>query len=194
MSGLFNSDAVNELLAFFKGRNEGLSAIGQTTLAGSVASVTFDLTDYQQFRHLLLIVNARSDRASANDTANLRFNADSGNNYDTLYNIANNGAVSSATSTAVTSLSSNLFVTGANGTAGNFGGGYSLIQNYTNTNMRKIVITMSTHFGDQTAVNIFEQMRGGQWRSTNAITNITILPNVGPNFVANSVFALYGIY
>lgn len=193
MSGLFNSDAVNELLAFFKGRNEGLSAIGQTTLTGSVASVTFDLTDYQQFRHLLLVANARTDVASGIDVLNIRFNADAAGNYDNIYVLGTNSITLSAYSGGATSINA-IYTGGSLATANNFGGGFTLFNNYSNVLFRKTTMSLSVNMSNQTAANARIITYGGAWRNTAAITSILLFPGTGPNFVANSTFALYGIY
>ena len=193
MSSLFNSDAVNELLAFFKGRNEGLSAIGQTTLTGSVASVTFDLTDYQQFRHLLLVANVRADRVSTNDAIKGQFNGDSGNNYDYSFFGTINATFQGGNSIAATDLLLGDMEC-ANSLANSFSESIVLFSNYTNTSIYKFCLSITGNFGTPAAATTRARVFMSQWRSTNAVTSLLLFPNVGPNFVANSIFALYGIY
>lgn len=165
--------------------------IATTTLGASAASVTFSSIP-GIYKHLYLFFNVRTDRASNSDTVNWQANGDGGNNYDHIYNLSLNAAISGATTTAATSAQF-ARVDAATSTASNFGGGYALWPNYSNASVKKICVAHSVAFGANAAASILLIVTGSGWRSTAAITSITLIPNTGPNFVANSTFSLYGV-
>jgi hypothetical protein len=61
------------------------------------------------------------------------------------------------------------------------------IFNYANTNVYKSILTRGnkTGYGVETKV--------GMWRSTSAITSMTVFTTNNPNFESGSTFTLYGI-
>jgi hypothetical protein len=82
-------------------------------------------------------------------------------------------------------------MTGANSTSGMFGISVNDILDYSNTNKFKTHRCLCGH--DQNGSG-FIFMFSGNWRSTAAITSITIYPgDFTTTFAANSSFALYGI-
>jgi hypothetical protein len=178
-----------QLLPYFLSRNE-FAQIAQTTLTGSVVSVTFSSIP-QGFRNLLLYWQLRSDRVAAFDNTIVRFNADSGNNYDHVRASFNTGA-----SYVVARATNGIFSVceSANARADNFGPGNFLIPGYSTTNREKFIFGMSSAFDDASAdADIFVIVNSGRWRNTSAITSLTILPSLGTNFVSGSILQLYGM-
>lgn len=194
------SDLANQAFGWiFDGQNWlnfanpfGRSAlIAETILSGSVASVTFASIP-QTFRHLVLYFNARGDVAGSQDVLGIRFNADGAGNYDHILLRGNNGAASSISTFAATSASLARF-SGNTATAGVFGGGVIFFPNYTSANFNKLGLGISLDMAATGAVSSELTFYGGQWRNTTATTSITGLPILSANFLANSIFALYGI-
>lgn len=172
--------------------SQGLSLIAPQVLAGPAAIITF--TDIPQgYRHLKVIAHLRTSRAAELDAVNVRFNADSGSNYDRQ--------LITATGTTVTNSvvrASSILQVGAveadSSRADNFSPVMMDITEYSNTSMEKWLQARSVVFGDTSAdADMFIQFFTGRWRSTAAITEVSLIPNVGPNFVSGCVVQLYGV-
>lgn len=169
-----------------------LDFISETILSASAASVTFSNIP-QTFRHLQIIVTARTDVAAESDVVALRFNGDSGNNYDRISLTATGGSVVGAVARAG-SLITIGSTEGANSRAAVFAPTFGLIFGYAISGQEKTCLGLSVNFGNLSAdTDVVLALRGGLWRKDNVITSITILPATGPNFVSGSRFQLYGI-
>lgn len=171
----------------------GMARIAETTLTGSVASVTFSAIP-QTFRTLLLVGQARTDRVAETDNINLRFNADAGANYDQLsLNWTTAGTTPAATRAGTSAVMAH--VEAANARGSNFTQFVAWLPGYALADREKWFLAPgSGGFGDVNAdadLNLAD--RRGRWRSTAAISSITIIPNAGTNIVASSIFTLYGI-
>ena len=161
------------------------------SLGAGTASVTFSSipTDYA---HLVLWWQARGENASTSVALLLRFNGDTGANYDHSFNQVANSANAATTATAQTSMRLGTFA-GASAAAGLSGGGVISIPNYAGTSFQKEVTqTCKLRIGTG-AADVIAETGGGDWRSTSAVTSITLLPSA-TNFAANSLFILYGVY
>jgi len=192
MAGQYNDSMINELMTFFKGRNEGITPIGAPViLAAPAASVTFASIP-QIFRHLVLFINARTNAVATADNISLRFNADAGNNYDYVILFGNN-ALAGSVNVIAAAQAATMVIDAANSRASCFGGGVAFIYNYANANIEKDLNSLSGNSGTPTGATKYVQVYTSHWRNVAAITSILVFPNVGPNFVANSVFQLYGI-
>lgn len=146
-------------------------------LAGQT-SVTFNsLGDYTD----LYLVGANLTRGTANSTF-LRFNSDTGNNYSWTQLVGNG---STATSSRASNQTSSLVANGTTGLSSTNPTMFNLqIFNYKNTNTYKTYLSRDTDSAGATEAIV------GLWRSTSAITSITIL--TGGNFTTGSL-SLYGI-
>lgn len=197
---IFTDEATHRLGFIFDGTNwlnfanpfGRWSLIAETVLTQSAASITF-ATIPQTYRHLILLSSARTDRVLTVDNISVRFNADAGNNYDKQEVYGNNAAVGGGTASLGVTAIPAAVCDAANSRANSFGGGHIFILNYTNTNFEKDIYGISGNEGTPTSATMFAMLRYGHWRSQAAITSITILPGTGPNFVANSIFQLYGV-
>lgn len=171
----------------------GVSLISSQILTGSVASVTFSSIP-QNYQHLQLILQVRSDLAAEVDNVQLRFNGDSGANYDRQRLSANSTTVSAAAARANTSDQIGV-CEAANSRASNFSPIQTFIYGYSRTDAEKHLMSQSSVLGDVSAdTDLQIQYRGSRWRSTSAITSIVISPVTGTNFVSGSRFQLYGIW
>jgi hypothetical protein len=160
-----------------------------TVGSGGSASVTFSSIP-ATYTHLQIRALSRSDRASsAGDGMLVQLNSDTGTNYSYHY-IQGDG--SSATSGADTSVTSMIIPRSgsASQTSGIFGVTVLDLLDYANTNKYK---TLRTLGGNDANGSGIVALFSGLWRSTSAVTSITIDQQNGPNFVEYSSFALYGI-
>lgn len=166
--------------------------IADQVLAASAASVTFSSIP-QTYRHLEISWTARSDAAGNNVDVLGQFNGDTGANYDYehLYlNGASPAALTGAEGIGATATRLGEF-TAAGPSAGQAGVGRIAIPNYAGSAFWKNA-DYSSSFRIGTATGqFFKNVGAGFWRSTAAITSIKLFPSVG-NFIAGSVFSLYG--
>jgi hypothetical protein len=173
----------------------GLVLISETELGASAASVTFSSIP-GTYRSLLIVVQARTDKAASDaDTVNVRFNGDTGNNYDRLAVVFGNSATSYGPSRASSSMLSVAMAEASGSRASNFAPALMFAPDYAATDREKwLQVLNSPRFGDVAAdSDVLLRIAAGRWRSSSAVTSITFLPNTGTNFVADSKFTLYGV-
>ena len=152
-------------------------SIATTTVgAGGSSTVTFSSIP-STYTHLQLrcITNSGGDR--------LQFNGDTAANYTRHYLLGNGTAASSGASTGATYSS----VIDYTNTASTFAGSIVDILDYNNTNKFKTIRSL-TGFDTNSQGEIF--LFSGLWRSTAAISTITITGGTAAQY---SSFALYGI-
>lgn len=171
------------------------------TLNNSQTTVTFSSIP-QTYTDLVLMISARTDR---NDQANRPTD---------LIKVTYNGSTASYYSDTVlaSSSSSTPFsykepnqgflavgaIPGAQSTSGQFGTSVFYIFSYSDTNTYKTMLARGDNATSVGSGNYYMGAMVGFWRgstgsSTEAISSIALSPYVGPNFVANSTFTLYGI-
>lgn len=141
--------------------------------------------------HLALYYIARSDTVATSANINLTFNGDTGSNYDRqLVNAA------ATTVTGGESLGQTSAVIGtiaaASAPAGAIGMGTVQIPDYRGTTFRKMATNAAGRVAADSTGNVHVTNWTIQWRSTAAITSITLTLSAG-NFVAGSKFTLYGL-
>lgn len=158
---------------------------------GSAVSITTP-TISSSFKHLLFVVEARTDLAGAGDSLLMRFNGDTTANYDYQFMNSSATTVTAAESLAAAYILLPFAAIGASGSAGN-GIASVFIYNYTSTTLvRGCHIECGSRTG--TTTGLLKDARGkGWWRNTAAaISTITIYPLSGTNLVANTAYTLYG--
>jgi hypothetical protein len=168
---------------------DGFFQIATTTLNVAASSITFSSIP-QDYTHLQIRHIARNSGANADLNIAARFNGDSGSNYSEHYLYGTGSAAASGGNASTNAI---LFgrMTGANSTSGIFGVSVNDILDYSNTNKFKTHRCFCGH--DQNGSG-FLFMFSGNWRSTAAITSVTIYPgDFATTFTAGSSFALYGI-
>lgn len=157
-----------------------------TTVAVATPSVTFDLTGITGYTDLVIVANAFTD---GNDFLSLRFNSDSSG----VYSHTNIYASAPATTERGSNLTyMNLWRVGSSATPTQRGVTTIHINNYSNNTTFKTCLVRQSNA--QRAASPSATV--GLWRSTAAITSITISANVfdgSTNIVAGSTFSLYGI-
>lgn len=181
---------VNMMRPFF---TPGLRPIAETVLTAPAASVTLANIP-GNYRTLLYVIQARSDRVAEAEGFVLRCNADAGANYDWVdihTSIAvgpTRGGARAATAISIGGIEA------ANARANNFAETMAYLPGYALTASEKHVHAFSGYYGDASAdADVYAFYNRGRWRNVNAITSLTVIPNLGPNFVAGSRFTLYGV-
>jgi hypothetical protein len=179
------------------------SAAGATVLSGlteidsrviSVATPTIEFANIPQtFRALRCVTYLRDDGGSTNASETLiRFNGDSGANYDREEMIAGGtSAVSGAGGVAQTAAWAVLEGGGAS-PANRFGTGELVVPGYATVGNFKNVFG-NTCYLSSTLADCFIGLLTGLWRNTAAINDLQLVAAGGANFVAGSVATLYGM-
>ena len=160
--------------------------IGTVTMASATASYTFTSIP-QTYTDLICVVSSRSDDASYQNAVKL-YNINS----DTASNYSYTGIFGDGTSASSNRQSNAAFILFGGYTTTLTSGVYEIhtinIQNYTNTSTYKSVVGRRSSAGTTGYV----AAAGGLWRSTSAITSLSIAQQIG-NLVAGSTITLYGI-
>lgn len=159
-------------------------SIATTTATTASPAVTFSSIP-QTFTDLILVVSIRANSTPTSFGTGIRFNSDTGSNYSrtVLY-----GSGSSAVSFRDTS-QTRIFYSAGSTTASQFNLIRLNIQDYSNTTTYKTIVGRNDDLSDVTSVS------AGLWRSTSAITSITVTPfdDNSTGFATGSSFTLYGI-
>jgi hypothetical protein len=148
----------------------------QTVSGTSTSTITF--SDIPQTYTDLILVSALSQ--SADVSAPLRFNSDTGSNYSSTRLRGTGSAADSQRSSNGTGIEFWF------GTLSGFGNVIWQIQNYSNTTTYKTAISRNNNTQDWMGASV------GLWRSTSAITTVTFTVSSG-YIIAGSTFSLYGI-
>ncbi len=156
--------------------------IATTTLGSATNSITFSSIS-GSYTDLVLILSI-TGFSDPSYSAALRFNSDTGSNYS-LTNLYGNG--SSAGSDKTSSASQIQCYGKAIGVPNAVSSAITNIQNYSNATTYKTALTRWGQAGAGLNANV------GLWRSTSAITSVTIFGLNSNTFSTNSTFTLYGI-
>ena len=151
-------------------------ALDTQTVTSAVSSVTFSSIS-QAYTDLVIVANPK-DTSSGPTAMTLRFNSDSGSNYSSTRILGDGTSASSARTTNAAQMEL------GNLQSSNFFSNTFQIQNYSNST------TYKTALG-RTSLDGYVSAYVGLWRSTAAITSVTILAST--TWVVGSTFTLYGI-
>jgi hypothetical protein len=164
-------------------------SIATTTLSTATASITFSSIP-ATYTHLQVRMIQRDNQGSVADGARLQLNSDTGANY--AYHILRGDGSSAQAYNGASQ--TNILITfdlaGASAGSNVFGTAVIDILDYANTNKYKTVRSLSgrDNNGDGGVA-----LGSGLWRSTSAITSLTIFPQNGTLLSQYSQYALYGI-
>lgn len=161
----------------------------QTITAGAGGQATFNFTSINQtYSDILLVVSARSDRASGLDQMNITFNG-SATGYGNRQ-LLGFGSGAGYSETGGSTYVYNYGADGATATASTFGNTSLYISNYTSSNM-KVISTQQVF--ETNATGGWQGLASSSWSGTAAINQITVSPNYGTVWVQGSTASLYGI-
>lgn len=150
--------------------------ISTTTLSGTQASVTFSGIS-QSYTDLIVVV---SGGVTSSGDIWLRMNGDTATNYS-RGRMYGNGSIGTADQNTG---ASSIFV--SVGTSGAQMVARINIFNYSNTTTFKSTLT-------RYASDTYAALSGGLWRSTSAVTSISLTADSADTFTSGTVFTLYGI-
>jgi hypothetical protein len=164
--------------------------------SGGASSITFSSIP-QGYAHLQVRGIARANRATYGaDTIRFTVNSDTGANY-AFHNLRGDGSSAAAGADPNSSYIRFLDSVGTNNGpgAGNVGVSVCDILDYADTNKFKTIRVLSGVDTNGTVAGFggVVGITSGLWRSTSAITSITLVVETGINFLQYSKFALYGI-
>lgn len=177
------------LSASYPGALGDYQSIATTTVGvGGQATITFSSIP-STYSHLQIRYIGRTARAATVDYLLVQFNGDSAANYS-WHQLEGNGAAASSTSGTGQTFIYGGVTAGSTATASVQGIGTIDILDYANTNKYKTTKAISGT--DNNGSGLIE-LYSGNWRSTAAITSISI-SNFGAGlFSQYTSFALYGI-
>lgn len=171
--------------------------IEDQVLSSPAASITFSsITD--RYRHLMVVATLRTTRSAQSDALQLRFNSDASAIYDWMRMSVRHETTSSepvwwsgeglaATEADVAS------ILGDTASSGNFALMEILIPNYKVGSVNKSYQAQGSRVQVATSERIYFHFGAGIWKNTDPITQIQLLPSIGPNFAAGSRATLYGL-
>ncbi len=167
----------------------GIVQLARQVLGSDTATVTFNSIS-GAYNHLKLIITGRDIQSAVIATALMRFNNDSGANYD--YNVLFGVSGTPLSSTAAAQTAGNAgILPGATSTRASVQGQMEiLIPDYAATVFEKTATSTNTCPGG-TSADFYSLIASSAWRNTAAITRIDLLAN--NKFKTGSIFTLYGI-
>ena len=158
--------------------------IDRQELTAAAGTITFDNIP-DDFEALVLVMYARSSRAAGDDLIDIACNGDTtAANYDVqqLY-----GAIAAVTAARSAGLRQVGYIPADTEGAGEYGGGLVILPGYSETDHHKHILSLQGR--QENLVNI----QSGRWENTDAISTIALTLTTGPNFLAGSIFELWGI-
>jgi hypothetical protein len=165
--------------------------IAKNVLGSNAADVTFSNIPQTGYADLVLLISARSNRASVTyEGVYLLLNGDTANNMTARTLRGDGSAASSFSQAAAKLLEIDTSATAANATSNTFGSLEVYIPNYAGSTNKSISATAVHETNASTA---YIGAVAALWSNTAAITSIKITPSGANNFVSGSSFFLYGI-
>jgi len=156
--------------------------------SGGAATATFSSIP-STYKHLQVRLITRNDRANTLDGLYMRFNSDSGTNYSDHF-LRGSGSAVDANADVSSAYMLMGTVPASSATASVFAGGVIDVLDYADSNKYKTVRNLLGYDANGSGyVGLFS----GNWRSTSAVTSITLGSTNGSGFLQYSSFALYGI-
>lgn len=160
--------------------NQTYTQIASTTLTSTSNTVTFSSIP-GTYTDLVMLTNLKASAGSI-DIIYAQYNSDSGSNYSSTRLV---GSATTVNTDRQTNASTG-WVVGLS-SPDEFNAGVYQFANYANTTTYKSAISRDNLVANQTRIV------AGLWRSTSAITSISIINGNANTFVVGSVFTLYGI-
>lgn len=169
----------------------GMVQLYDNTVIGSVAANWDRSTGLTGYNHLLLHIQARGDTAATDTPMLLRLNNDSAGNYDWQHSAASAAAITAAETFAATSVRIGSMPANTGG-ASLFNAATILIPNYGGAIANKSLTGECSLKIGTASGNLIRFSTAGFWRSSTAVTRVTILPTAG-NLQIGSRLTIYGL-
>lgn len=165
------------------------AVLSDQTLGADTASIDFTSIT-QAYTHLALVAMLRTTQAVVAGSVQLRLNNDSAANYD-RQNMRGSGVTSTVIAAAGDTAWAGLTVPGASATAGRFAYLVFEVPFYTSA-FTKTLVGRGGYVPNATTTDYSVHLDSGLWRSTAAVTQLTILPAAN-NLTSGCRAILYGI-
>lgn len=166
--------------------------ISQQVLASATASVTFSSIP-ATYTTLILVVNGRLSDSALFGAIGIRFNGDTGANYDQQA-IQGLGSTAQAFGGSAQTYGFIGRLPGATASTSDAGEITIWVPGYAATTFNKLARGNNGYFETQgTTGTYFTVQASAQWRNTAAVTSATLFDQAGGNFVTGSTFTLYGV-
>lgn len=163
--------------------------IASNTLGSNTGTVTFSSIP-NTYTDLILKVSIRASIAQVNALLRIYFNGNGSSSLFSNRNLTGNGSTASSASDSSLWGSDVIIVNGASATASTYGNAEVYIPSYTVAQNKPI---SGFGAGENNATTGYLGVAAGLWRSTSAITSISITNAFGGNMLSGSSFFLYGI-
>lgn len=145
----------------------------------------------QKYQDLMLVTSVRTAYSNLSETIGMYLNGDNSSGLYSFTNIVTADTIYNGRSTGVNQWTI-AQVIGNTSATGMFGSSISHILNYTNTSTYKSAVCR--HAADlNNSGNGCVGMYGCLYRSTNAVTSLSLQSANGAYFIAGSTFNLYGV-
>lgn len=167
--------------------SSALSVIQTLTPTGT-GTVTF--SSLGAFKDLIVVVRGASTVAATNSEIHVQFNGDTGANYDQENITVNNAGLASAQTLAGNYIFAG-WVPGTTGVANMGTGTECTIYDYAGTTFQKSMETIGGVKLANALISFYTTKNTGWWRSTAAITSVTVFLAAG-NYATGSSVSLYG--
>ena len=159
-----------------------------TVGAGGASSIDFTSIP-ATYTDLKVVISGRTNRATVQDSIQVQFNSDTGNNYSYRRLYGASGTASSDTNTGDSNATAG-YINGNSGTANTFGNCEFYVANYAGNTYKSISsYGVSENGGSASSIGT----TGSMWSNTSAITSMTIKGGTGANFQQYTTAYLYGI-
>lgn len=182
--------AIEEVASEAGGAGGDVVMLSDTLLGADADNI--DVTGISgSYKHLRIVISVRSAKAATNDSAALRFNGDSGNNYYNELRIATGTTNSASQQIGVDQLYGEC--PAASAPANYFSADDVLIVDYASTSKVKSVLRKVAYVKALSSGNVVALDTHGHWNSTAAITQVTLAASTGNQLKAGSRMTIYGL-
>jgi hypothetical protein len=178
-------------VAWYNTSARGLLVASVLGSATASTTLTVPTSAYLAYNNLELVGTVRCSDTAESEFLEVKFNSDTGANYDQQYLSAVNTTVAGAGAVAQSAILIGL-VTAASAGANKAGIVRLTIPYAFGTAFQKNVVSESG-YADQSAATTGTFRTVGTWRNTAAVTSLTITDQGGGNLNAGSFFELYGV-
>ncbi len=170
------------------GELPALVELDSTTLGAAASEITFSgfSADYTD---LMVALFGRGDAATTAVNVMVRLNSDSGSNYDRQF-LRGSAATVDAGETLGGTSAIMAAIPAASASAGIASGMLLHLSDYTRTAWQKSIVGLDNHKRSTSSGDVWAVARAAFWRSTSAITSVTLSPDSG-NFDADTTATLW---
>jgi len=178
--------------AAISGSTGAMTLISQQVVSTPSSTITFSGIPGSHSDLMLTIRGSGADSGLLTNMG-IQFNGDVAADYDYTFASGSGTTVSAFSASAVTNMYAGS-LPGATATAGSSGQAVVYIVGYAGTSLDKNLTVDNGWLETQgTTTTYFKRGVFGQWRSTAAITSVTVLNQSGSNFNAGTRFTLYAL-